>query len=195
MYKRERGTKSSSFLSTSFHRSRRASQTSPECPWIIGREPKSPESQPLWLTSANTLRFHGRRAGMETTPVSTCTHIHTNTCTPYPQINLSALTEHLLQATPLTNSERRHKGAQRAQDTACKGWTGSRWNGDFGKWGWENKQAHCDNNTSYQLLDVCQGDRMPRDVCSLKKCIHSFNKCSLSPYYVPGTILGKEDKW
>lgn len=31
-------------------------------------------------------------------------------------------------------------------------------------------------------------------VCSLKTCIHSLNKCFLSPCYVPGTILGEEDR-
>lgn len=31
-------------------------------------------------------------------------------------------------------------------------------------------------------------------VYSLKKYIHSLNKCLLIPCYVPGTILGEEDK-
>lgn len=29
-------------------------------------------------------------------------------------------------------------------------------------------------------------------VCSLKKYIHSLNRCFLGPYYVPGTIVGEE---
>lgn len=64
---------------------------------------------------------------------------------------------------------------------------------------WEvgvEKQIYCDNNnTSHLFLNICQGHTEFPGMCVwFVEVYPSFTKCLVSPYYVPGSILGEEDK-